>query len=152
MLMSGALSRTATMGDMKNPAPPGMPGDSSPKIITGGIITMSSIIESGILSSLHTTIATISIDIVEQLLLRTVPNTMETSAMSWFKPRSCSAEIMFTARVSYEPPVPKPVGHTDPKYDVSCFHVRLVRNLQRRNIARDQMHIIIMSHSTALPY
>ena len=103
------------MGDMKNPAPPGIPGDTNPRSNMGGISKIMSVMEIGMCSRRVAEIVISSMDMLAQLLLSTVPNTMETSAISRRSPRSCSAETMFTARVSYDPPVPKPVGQTAAK-------------------------------------
>ena len=112
-LISRTCRSTATIGDIKNAAPPGIPGDSRLRMSTGGISVRISTSDIGKFSSLATLIVTSMTDIPAQLLFITVPKTMDTSATSRDSPRSLSAETTFKARVSYDPPVPNPVGHTD---------------------------------------
>src|SRR6202165_6365782 len=97
---SRTCKSTATIGDIKNAAPPGMPGDSRPRMSTGGISVRISTIDMGKLSNLATLIVTNMTDIVAQPLFLTVQKTMHTSALSRDKPRSLSAETTLIASVS----------------------------------------------------
>ena len=97
---SGALNRDATTGDMKTPAPPGIPGDSSPRIMTGGISTAISIMLIGSFSRKHVETVTSSTAMVATFLFSTVPSTIDTRATSGRKPRSRSAESRLTGNVS----------------------------------------------------
>src|SRR4029453_18365824 len=135
---SGTASSDAMTGDMNTPAPPGMPGDSSPRIITGGISTAISVIVIGRPSSRQVETVTSITPMVATFLFGTVPSTIEARATCGRRPRSRSAEIRFTGSVSYDPPVPKPVTYTVAKYFQICGHVRLVVARTNSSIAADQ--------------
>src|SRR5260370_21699651 len=79
--ISRTCKSTATIGDIKNAAPPGIPGDSRPRMSTGGISVTISTSDMWKLSNLDTLIVTSNTDMVAQLLFITVPKTLYTSAM-----------------------------------------------------------------------
>src|SRR5262245_64397045 len=91
-------------------------------------------------------------DMVAQLLFMTVPNTIDTSAMSRGKPRSRSAETTFIARVSYDPPVPKPAGQTEAKYEAICFHDRLLVSFTTIARMNDQLTVVTPTQSVVCAY
>src|SRR5262245_38911531 len=135
---SGTARSDAMTGDMKTAAPPGMPGDSSPRINTGGIRTAISVIVIGRSRSAHVETVASNTAIVATFLLSTVPSTIDARAICGRRPRSRSAEIRLTGSVSYEPPVPNPVTYTVAKYFQICCHVRFVVARTNNSIAADQ--------------
>src|SRR2546426_2565441 len=86
---SGTRNSDAITGDMKTPAPPGIPGDSRPRIMTGGISTAISIMLIGSFSRKQVETVTSSTAMVATFLFSTVPSTIDTRGGScrWARAR-----------------------------------------------------------------
>src|ERR671933_3003828 len=97
---SGTLRMAATTGDIKTPAPPGIPGDSRPRIHRGMTDIASWAGERGMSSKRVTDTVQSMTPMVEALLLRIVPKTMAISAIRGERRKSFSAESTLTAKVS----------------------------------------------------
>src|SRR5688572_2938033 len=151
MVGSGTASSDAMTGDMNTAAPPGMPGDSSPRIRTGGIRTAISVIVMCTSSSAQVETVTSSTAMVATFLFSTVPSTIDARATCGRRPRSRSAETRFTGNVSYEPPVPNPVTYTVAKYFQICLHVRLVVARISTSIAADHTTATMARFSDVRP-